>query len=197
MAQEAYCIGPPPAIDSYLQGGKIIDVAKKCGADGIHPGYGFLAENAEFANVCSKCGITFIGPAASDIELMGDKLRAREASQKAGLPLLPSVQVDTMDPEKVAKAVERMGFPVMVKARAGGGGKGIKIVRSVDQLENTIRTAQAEAQAAFGNSSIYLERFLEKAKHIEFQIASDGHGNVVHLGERDCSVQRRYQEESL
>lgn len=194
MADESVCIGPAEVRQSYLAIPKILAASEISNADAVHPGYGFLAENAEFANVCDQCGVTFIGPTASNIEKMGDKLSARASMKEAGLPMLPSIEVDLEDPKATTAAVEEVGLPVIVKATAGGGGKGIKIVRSKDQLWNTLKTAQAEAEAAFGNSKVYLERFLENARHIEFQVAADTHGNVVHFGERDCSIQRRYQK---
>lgn len=194
MSDESVCIGPPSAKESYLQIPRILSAAEVTGADAIHPGYGFLAENAEFANVCHKCGVQFIGPTAAQIELMGDKIRSREAVEKLGLPLLKSFkfqspEVSKSDLDQIAK----MGFPVIVKASAGGGGKGIKIVREADKLKNAIVAAQTEAQAAFGDRTIYVEKYLERVKHIEFQIVSDGE-NMIHLGERDCSIQRRYQK---
>ena len=194
MADESVCIGPAQARQSYLSIPKILSAAEITNADAIHPGYGFLAENAEFSNVCKKCNVTFIGPTAEQIELMGDKVHAREAMKKVGIPMLESIAVDLNAPEDAIRKIQAVGLPVIVKAAAGGGGKGIKVVHEIDQLWQTIRTAQAEAQAAFGDSTVYVEKFLERAKHIEFQIAADMHGNVIHLGERDCSVQRRYQK---
>jgi acetyl-CoA carboxylase biotin carboxylase subunit len=194
MADESVCIGPAEARLSYLAIPKILSAAEITNADAIHPGYGFLAENAEFANVCEKCGVTFIGPSSANIQLMGDKLGARAAMKEAGLPMLPSVEVDLGDPSKTTSAIEQIGLPVIIKATAGGGGKGIKVIRSMDQFWNMLKTAQAEAQAAFGNNTVYIERFLENARHIEFQVAADHSGNVIHFGERDCSIQRRYQK---
>ncbi|MFH1263798.1 MAG: acetyl-CoA carboxylase biotin carboxylase subunit [Pseudomonadota bacterium] len=194
MADESVCIGPAAARESYLAIPKILSAAEVTNSEAIHPGYGFLAENAEFANVCEKCGLVFIGPTSENIVAMGDKLAARATMRKAGLPMLPSIEVNLEDPKATTSAVEEVGLPLIVKATAGGGGKGIKIIRSMDQLWNTLKTAQAEAQAAFGNSKVYLERFLEDARHIEFQVVADHFGNVVHLGERDCSIQRRYQK---
>ncbi|MFH1016763.1 MAG: acetyl-CoA carboxylase biotin carboxylase subunit [Pseudomonadota bacterium] len=194
LADESVCIGPPEVRESYLAVPKILSAAEITNADAIHPGYGFLSENAEFANICRKCGLTFIGPSPENINLMGDKLRARAAMKKVGLPMLEGIEVDIEDPKKAAESVEGIGLPVIVKATAGGGGKGIKIVRSIDQLLNTLRAAKSEALAAFGDSRVYVERYLESARHIEFQVAGDQFGNVIHLGERDCSVQRRYQK---
>lgn len=195
LADESVCIGPAASKDSYLSIPKVLSAAEITNADAIHPGYGFLAENAEFANVCQKCNITFIGPSSAQIELMGDKINARAEMKKLGIPMLESVEVDmSNNPEEAISKVQQIGMPVIIKATAGGGGKGIKVVREIDQLWQTIRTAQAEAQAAFGDSKVYIEKYLEESKHIEFQIVGDKFGNVIHLGERDCSVQRRYQK---
>jgi acetyl-CoA carboxylase biotin carboxylase subunit len=194
LADESVCIGPPKSTESYLVTQRILSAAEITSADAIHPGYGFLAENEEFAKVCEQCGITFIGPRPQDLELMGDKIRSRQAMSKLGLSLLPSTLIQSDDIHQAAKAIEKMELPIIVKASAGGGGKGIKIVRNMDDFWTTVKTAQAEAQAAFGDSTVYVEKYLEAARHIEFQVAADKHGNVVHLGERDCSVQRRYQK---
>ena len=194
LADESVCIGPAPSRQSYLSIPQVLSAAEITNADAIHPGYGFLAENAEFANVCEKCGVKFIGPTSAQIDLMGDKISAREAMKKAGLPMLPSVQIEGGDSESAMSAVSAMGLPVIIKAAAGGGGKGIKIVRSMDQFLQTVQTAQAEAKAAFGDATVYVEKYLEHARHIEFQVVADEHGNVIHLGERDCSIQRRYQK---
>ncbi len=194
LADESVCIGPPKSSESYLVTQRVLSAAEITGADAIHPGYGFLAENEEFAKVCESCGITFIGPQPKDLELMGDKIRSREAMSKLGLNLLPSTLIQADDIHKAQKAIEKMELPIIVKASAGGGGKGIKIVRNMDDFWTTVKTAQAEAQAAFGDSTVYVEKYLEAARHIEFQVAADKHGNVIHLGERDCSIQRRYQK---
>ncbi|HLG18321.1 MAG TPA: acetyl-CoA carboxylase biotin carboxylase subunit [Bdellovibrionota bacterium] len=194
MADESVCIGPAESRESYLSVQRILAAAEVTNADAIHPGYGFLAENAEFARVCEKCGVAFIGPTAANIDSMGDKLSAREAMKQAGLPMMPGIEVDVDDAAKAASVAQEIGLPVIVKATAGGGGKGIKVVRSMEQLWNTLKAAKSEAQAAFGNSRVYIERYLEEARHIEFQVAADGNGNVVHFGERDCSIQRRYQK---
>lgn len=193
VADESVCIGPAESRKSYLAIPKVLSAAEITNSDAIHPGYGFLAENAEFANVCEKCGVRFIGPTAENIELMGDKLRARAAMKEAGLVMLPSVEVDLEDPSRTETQVKEVGLPVIVKASAGGGGKGIKVIRSMEQFWNTLKTAQSEADAAFGNSKVYVEKYLEDARHIEFQVASDGK-DTVHFGERDCSIQRRYQK---
>lgn len=194
LADESVCIGPSKATDSYLLPQRILSAAEITGADAIHPGYGFLAENAEFARQVTSCGFTFIGPSPENIELMGDKLASREVMEKFGLTLLPSATISEKNMSEAQKELDRIGLPLIVKASAGGGGKGIKIVRSKEDFINTVKTAQAEAKAAFGDDRVYLERYLESARHIEFQIAADKHGNVIHLGERDCSIQRRYQK---
>ncbi len=194
MADESVCIGPPSSRESYLAIPRLLSAAEITGADAVHPGYGFLAENAEFARVCEKCGLTFIGPTPEQIEMMGDKLRARETAERIGLPLLRGIEIDLENQSVLRESLESIGFPLIVKATAGGGGKGIKIIRSMDEAWNTLRTAQSEALAAFGNAKVYVEKYLEKARHIEFQVAGDSFGNVVHFGERDCSIQRRYQK---
>jgi acetyl-CoA carboxylase biotin carboxylase subunit len=195
MAQEAYCIGPPPAVDSYLQGDKIIDVAKKCGAVGIHPGYGFLAENADFAEAVMEADLTWIGPPPKAIRLMGDKVAARATMAAVGVPLIPGTNMptDMRDDELLATAQE-INFPVLVKATAGGGGKGMRIVHRAEDLLEAIRLARRESQAAFGDDRVYLEKFIDSARHIEIQVLGDVHGNVIHLGERECSIQRRHQK---
>ncbi len=194
LADESVCIGPPKSSESYLVAQRVLSAAEITGADAIHPGYGFLAENEEFAKVCESCGIAFIGPRPQDLELMGDKIRSRQAMSKLGLSLLPSTLIQGDDIQNAKKAIEKMELPIIVKASAGGGGKGIKIVRNMDDFWTTVKTAQAEAQAAFGDSTVYVEKYLESARHIEFQVAADKYGNVIHLGERDCSIQRRYQK---
>lgn len=194
LADESVCIGPAKSSESYLVPQRILSAAEITGADAIHPGYGFLAENEEFAKVCESCGISFIGPRPQDLELMGDKIRSRQAMQKLGLTLLTSTAIQPEDVQKNQKTIEKIGLPVIIKASAGGGGKGIKIVRDMNDFWSTVKTAQAEAQAAFGDATVYVEKYLENARHIEFQIAADQHGNIIHLGERDCSVQRRYQK---
>ncbi len=195
MAQEAYQIGPAQAIESYLRGDKIIEVAKKCGADGIHPGYGFLAENADFAEAVISAGLTWIGPSPEAIRLMGDKLTARETMAKAGVPLVPGTgkHGQMTDAELLATA-QQVGFPLLVKAAAGGGGKGMRNVGRLEDLPEAIRTARREAQASFGDDRVYLEKLIENARHVEIQLLGDEHGNVIHLGERECSIQRRHQK---
>ncbi len=194
LADESVCIGPPKSSESYLVTQRILSAAEITGADAIHPGYGFLAENEEFAKVCESCGIKFIGPRPQDLELMGDKIRSRQAMEKVGLNLLHSTPIQLDDVQKTQKAIEKIGLPIIVKASAGGGGKGIKIVRNMDDFWSTVKMAQSEAQAAFGDATVYVEKYLENARHIEFQVAGDVHGNLIHLGERDCSIQRRYQK---
>ena len=193
LADESVCIGPAESRQSYLSIPKILSAAEITNADAIHPGYGFLAENAEFANVCKQCGVTFIGPDADQIKLMGDKIQARSAMAKAGLSMLPSIEFDVFDYAKLRGEINEIGFPLIVKASAGGGGKGIKVVESEENLEKAVRSAQSEAKAAFGDGTIFIEKYLEKAKHIEYQVVG-GPTHVVHLGERDCSIQRRHQK---
>lgn len=194
MADESVCIGPAKAQDSYLSVPSILSAAEITGADAIHPGYGFLAENADFAEVCRKCDLAFIGPSSRSIRSMGDKIKARKKMQSLGLALLPSVMASTKTKGISKEAMEEVGFPLMIKASAGGGGKGIKIVESESEFREKIRTVQAEAKAAFGDPTIYIEKYLEHARHIEFQVAADQFGNVVCFGERDCSIQRRHQK---
>jgi acetyl-CoA carboxylase, biotin carboxylase subunit len=192
-ADEAYLIGPAPARESYLNVAKILEVAKRCGAEAIHPGYGFLSENAQFARACAEAGIKFIGPPPSAMELMGSKTRARSAMQAAGVPMVPGSArgLTLAEAEEMAASV---GFPVMIKAAAGGGGKGMRLVKSPAELKPGFETAQSEALRAFGDGEIYVEKFIVNPRHIEIQILGDEHGNVVYLGERECSVQRRHQK---
>jgi len=194
FADEAICIGPPEARKSYLHVPALISAVEVSGADAVHPGYGFLSENAEFAEVCGKNGIHFIGPPPEAIRLMGNKIRAREAMAKAGLPLLPGSKGVIRDASEAEKLAESIGYPVILKAAAGGGGRGMKIVRDRAQLRQALATGQAEAAAAFGSPDMFLERYVEEPRHIEIQIVADNHGSVVHLGERECSVQRRHQK---
>ena len=194
LADEAVCIGPGPAAQSYLRRPAIVTAAQLTGCDAIHPGYGFLSENAYMAQMCEELGITFIGPRSETIERMGDKALARETMRHAGLPILPGLDTPaTSDPELI-RAAKRIGFPVMLKAAAGGGGRGMRIVRSEQELERVVPLARAEAEASFGNGAMYLERFLESPRHIEVQVLGDGEGKVALLGERDCSLQRRHQK---
>ncbi len=192
-ADEAHLIGPAEARLSYLNGDKIIEVAKACGAEAIHPGYGFLAENASFAEACAAAGLTFIGPSPDSMRSLGDKIAAREMALLAGLPVVPgSLEVDSLD--DAVKIAEAIGFPVMVKAAAGGGGRGIRIVNSAGEFIGAAQAAMYEAKAAFGNASIYIEKHLSPVRHIEVQIIGDKHGNIVAVGERECSIQRRHQK---
>ncbi len=192
-ADEAYCIGPAPVQESYLRIDRIIDVAKKTGADAIHPGYGFLAENAEFAHACEEAGITFIGPSPEAIRAMGDKVHARQIMQAAGVPVIPGTEVDVRDDEAIA-AAERLGYPVLIKAAAGGGGKGMRLVHRPEDLPHALAAARREAKSAFGDDRVYLEKVIENARHVEIQILADSYGNIIHLGERECSIQRRHQK---
>ena len=194
FADESVCIGPPTPIESYLHIPAIIAAAEITGTDAIHPGYGFLSENPRFAETCEKSGFTFIGPTAAMIETMGDKVAARRAMAAVGLASVPGSSEPLTTDEQAFAVIEKIGFPVIIKASAGGGGRGMKIVRDRADLSNLLATARREAGAAFGNDAVYVERFIEKPRHIEFQVAADAHGNVVHLGERECSVQRRYQK---
>ena len=193
FADEAVCIGPPASAKSYLEVPSIISAAEVTGADGIHPGYGFLSENADFAEVCKKCHLHWIGPPPSAMRLMGDKIQARAAMEKAGVPVLPGSGILETE-EALLEAAERIGFPLILKASAGGGGRGMKIVHDPDLLVNAWNTGRAEAQAAFGNPAMYAERYCQKPRHIEVQVAADTHGNYAHIGERECSVQRRHQK---
>ena len=193
FADEAVCIGPPQAAKSYLEVPSIISAAEVTGADAIHPGYGFLAEDADFAEVCEKCGLDWIGPSPSSMRLMGDKIRARAAMSKAGVPILPGTGVIESEDALLA-AARRIGYPLILKASAGGGGRGMKIIRNGERLVSSWNASRSEAQAAFGNPDIYAERFCEQPRHIEVQVIADIHGNYAHLGERECSIQRRHQK---
>jgi len=191
-ADRAVCIGPAPAAQSYLRDDLVVQAALGTECDAIHPGYGFLSESPKLASRAQENGITFVGPPAEVIELSGDKLRAREEAAKAGVPVLPGQEVQSAG--QAREAGERIGYPLLVKAAGGGGGRGIKLARDADELEALLSLARSEAGAAFGDERVYLERFIAAARHVEVQIAADAHGAVVHLGERDCSVQRRYQK---
>ena len=194
LADESVCIGPPPPKDSYLNIPAIISAAEITNADAIHPGYGFLSENARFADIIKAHNITFIGPDAEHIRVMGDKIAAKRAAGGAGIPLVPGSNGALESVETAMEAATEIGFPVLVKAAAGGGGRGMKVARNPEDLREAVQTAKAEAKSAFGDDSVYLEKYLEKPRHIEIQIIADSHGNVVQLGERDCSLQRRHQK---
>ncbi len=194
MADEAVCIGPPPAIESYLDMDKIIEVARQTGAEAIHPGYGFLAENADFSRRCEEEKIIFIGPNSKALELVGDKVRSRQTMEKAGVPIIPGMK---NIPEKLSEyevEAKKIGYPLMIKASAGGGGKGMRIVRESKELKPSLEAGMREAKSAFGDESVYLEKYIEEPRHVEFQALADNHGHVVHLFERECSIQRRHQK---
>jgi acetyl-CoA carboxylase biotin carboxylase subunit len=194
FADQDVCIGPPRSADSYLNVPAVISAAEITGADAIHPGYGFLSESAYLAEVCEACHIRFIGPDPKVIRLLGDKARARKAMKKAGLPMLPGGDGPIHGEEAALKFSETIGYPVIVKATAGGGGRGMRVVRAAPELGHALRTAQREAEAAFGVPDVYIEKYLENPRHIEVQVLGDHHGAVVHLGERECSIQRRHQK---
>jgi len=194
FADEAVCVGPPQSRDSYLNTRAILAAAEVTGADAIHPGYGFLSENATFAEVVEQCGLKFIGPRSAMLKLMGNKVQAREAAEKAGLPLLPGARGVLKDATEAEAVAKQVGFPIILKAAAGGGGRGMKIVREGGDVRTAFETASNEALAAFSNGDMYLERYVEEPRHIEMQIVADERGNVIHLGERECSVQRRHQK---
>jgi acetyl-CoA carboxylase, biotin carboxylase subunit len=194
-ADEAYLLGPSQARDSYLRGDKIIEIAKKCTADAIHPGYGFLAERADFAEACTEAGLIFIGPRPSAIAEMGDKAVARATVAKAGIPVVPGTEGEgSLRDDELLALAPSIGFPLLVKATAGGGGKGMREVQTLEEMPELLQSARREAEAAFGNGNVYLEKLITGARHIEFQIIADQHGNVIHLGERECSIQRRHQK---
>ena len=194
LADEAVCVGEAPSSRSYLNIPNILAAATSRGADAIHPGYGFLAENANFAEICQAHSITFVGPSPESIRAMGDKSTAKHTMQRVGVPTIPGSEGLLDTPQTAARLAEAMGYPVMIKATAGGGGRGMRLVPSAEQLESLFRAAQGEAEAAFGNPGLYMEKFIDRPRHVEVQILADRHGNVVHLGERDCSVQRRHQK---
>ncbi|MFJ7637154.1 acetyl-CoA carboxylase biotin carboxylase subunit [Peribacillus sp. NPDC097264] len=194
IADEAYCIGPKLSKDSYLNTTNIISTAKKTGADAIHPGYGFLAENANFAELCRECNIIFIGPSPEAINKMGTKDVARETMRKAGVPIVPGSKGIIKDTDEGVALAKEMGYPVIIKATAGGGGKGIRVARTEEELVKGINITQQEAATAFGNPGVYIEKYIEDFRHVEIQVMADNHGNAIHLGERDCSVQRRLQK---
>lgn len=194
FADEAVCIGPAPSNQSYLLGEKIIEVAKQTGAEGIHPGYGFLSENAAFAKAVTEAGIAFIGPGPHAIEVMGSKLAAKDTVKKYDIPMVPGVDHAITDVAEAKKVAEEVGFPILIKASAGGGGKGMRIVESVGEFEEQMERAVSEAVGAFGDGSVFIEKYVTSPRHIEIQVMADTHGNVVHLFERECSIQRRHQK---
>jgi acetyl-CoA carboxylase, biotin carboxylase subunit len=194
FADDDVCIGPAPARESYLRIPRLIAAAEITGADAIHPGYGFLAENAEFAETCAASNITFIGPTPEQIRVMGDKAAARKAMANVGVPIIPGTPGPVDDPEEALGLAREIGFPVIIKAAAGGGGKGMRVAKDADDFARSFQLARSEALSAFGNGEVYVEKYLARPRHIEFQIMGDKHGNTIHLGERDCSVQRRHQK---
>jgi len=194
IADETYNLGDPTPVQSYLNIPKIIKIAKEAEADAIHPGYGFLAENPDFAKTCLDIGIKFIGPKPEVISLMGDKIAAKKTMEKAGVPVIPGYHGSKQDTKSLVKEGEKIGFPLLVKAAAGGGGKGMRIVHSKDKLEEAIEGSKRESKSSFGDDTVFLEKYLDKPRHIEFQILADEHGNIVHLFERECSIQRRHQK---
>jgi acetyl-CoA carboxylase biotin carboxylase subunit len=194
FADEAYLVGPSPSSESYLRHEKIIEIAKKTNTDAIHPGYGFLSENTTFAAEVFQSGMVFIGPPASAIETMGDKTRARQTMLKSKVPVVPGTEDPILDVDQALLVAKEIGFPVLIKAAGGGGGKGMRIVESADEFKDAVHTAQRESQSAFGDNRVYIEKYLEEPHHIEFQILADQHGNYIHLNERECSIQRRYQK---
>ncbi len=194
LADESVCIGPASAAKSYLNVPSIISAAEITGAEAIHPGYGFLSENARFAEIVGAHGMTFIGPKPEHIRVMGDKISAKQTVKDAGIPVVPGSDGGVETVEEAFEAAEAIGFPVLIKAAAGGGGRGMKVAKNADQLEEAVQTAQTEAKAAFGDGAVYMERYLQKPRHIEIQVIADSFGTVCHLGERDCSLQRRHQK---
>lgn len=194
LADEAVCIGEPASSKSYLNIPNILAAATSRGVDAIHPGYGFLAENDRFAEICRDHGITFVGPSPHAIRSMGDKATAKSTMQRVGVPTVPGSEGLLATPEEAAELAAEMGYPVMIKATAGGGGRGMRLVPGPDQLQSLFKAAQGEAEAAFGNPGLYMEKFIDRPRHVEVQVLADRHGNVVHLGERDCSIQRRHQK---
>ena len=193
-ADEAYAIGPAPSTESYLRIDRILEVAQRCHAEAIHPGYGFLSENVAFARACEAVGIVFVGPPASAMELMGSKTASRRAAIAAGLPVVPGTDRNLESFEEIRRVADEIGYPVMLKAAAGGGGKGLRLVHAAGELESAWRTARSEAENAFGDASVYLEKYLDRPRHIEIQVLGDRHGHLIYLGERECSLQRRHQK---
>tara|TARA_R110002033_G_scaffold30211_1_gene67138 strand:- start:5209 stop:6648 length:1440 start_codon:yes stop_codon:yes gene_type:complete len=194
FADEAVCIGEPPSNQSYLRGDKIIEVAKALGVDAIHPGYGFLSENASFAELCEKNNIVFIGPRSKAIKIMGSKLAAKDAVKKYNIPMVPGIDEAITDVEKAKKIAKEIGFPILIKASAGGGGKGMRVVEKESDLESQMNRAISEATSAFGDGSVFIEKYVTSPRHIEIQVMADSHGNILHFFERECSIQRRHQK---
>lgn len=194
IADEAVCIGPPPAVESYLNMDRILKAAHDTGAEAVHPGYGFLAENADFVRRCEKKKVIFIGPNSNAMALVGDKIRSRQTVEKAGIPIIPGMKNAAGDFSASAEEARRIGYPVMIKASAGGGGKGMRIVSSEKDLKSSLEGSRREAKSAFGDETVYLEKYIEEPRHVEFQVLADNHGNRVHLFERECSIQRRHQK---
>lgn len=194
FADQAVCIGPAPSNQSYLLGDKIIEVAKSLDVDAIHPGYGFLSENSEFAKLCEKNNVIFIGPKSKAIEMMGDKLAAKDAVKDYNIPMVPGVNHAVTDPKEAIEIAKSIGFPILIKAAAGGGGKGMRVVEKEEDLEQQMKRAISEALSAFGDGSVFIEKYVKSPRHIEIQVMADAHGNIVHLFERECSVQRRHQK---
>jgi acetyl-CoA carboxylase biotin carboxylase subunit len=194
FADESVCIGPPAAKDSYLNIPSILSACEITGADAVHPGYGFLSENARFAEILAEHGVQFIGPKPEHIRIMGDKIEAKRTAKRLGIPVVPGSEGGVSTDQEAGKIASEIGFPVLIKAAAGGGGRGMKVANSAAELSTALSTARAEAKAAFGDDAVYLEKYLERPRHIEIQVLGDGHGNAIHLGERDCSLQRRHQK---
>ena len=194
FADESVCIGPPAAKDSYLNIPSILSACEITGADAVHPGYGFLSENARFAEILAEHGVQFIGPKPEHIRIMGDKIEAKRTARKLGIPVVPGSEGGVSSDQEASKIASEIGFPVLIKAAAGGGGRGMKVAHSAAELSTALSTARAEAKAAFGDDAVYIEKYLERPRHIEIQVLGDGQGNAIHLGERDCSLQRRHQK---
>jgi acetyl-CoA carboxylase biotin carboxylase subunit len=194
FADESVCIGPPAAKDSYLNIPSILSACEITGADAVHPGYGFLSENARFAEILTEHGVQFIGPKPEHIRIMGDKIEAKRTAKKLGIPVVPGSEGGVSSDQEASKIAREIGFPVLIKAAAGGGGRGMKVANSAAELSTALSTARAEAKTAFGDDAVYIEKYLERPRHIEIQVLGDGHGNAIHLGERDCSLQRRHQK---